>query len=269
MKKVAFWTIAVAAGLLVAGLAFPRLGSHVQTAATRVSHWFDKSVSPEWEIDRLKGELARVDGDIRGSFSKMADQAVEVERMQKEVKDQHARLDEQKKAILTMSEDVKKGAKTIVYGGKEYPAERVRDKLSLAFESYQVGEKGVESKEKLLNQKETALAAAQQRLEEMRATKQQLELEVARLETDLQAVRMDQAKANTKASFDDTRLGQTKEDVAKLGDRIASMKKELEIQARYDGPKDIDVIQKAKGRDVVKEVDEYFGNNGDKVATEK
>src|SRR6266851_3935238 len=92
MKKVAFWTIAVAAGLLVAGLLFPKLGSHVSVAWHKIGAKFEKTVTPEWEVDRLKEELARVDGDIRGSFGKVADQAVEVERIQKEAKDQRAQL---------------------------------------------------------------------------------------------------------------------------------------------------------------------------------
>jgi len=265
MKKVAFWTIAVAAGLLVAGLLFPKVGSHLSVAWHRMGAHFEKAVSPEWEIDRLKNELAKIDGDITKSFGPVADQAVEVQRLQKEIKDQRARLDEQKKAILTMKEDLEKGNRTIVYGGNEYSAETIRTKLSHDFETYKVGEKGLQTKEEQLKLKQAALETARQRLDEMKSTKQPLEVEVARLETELQTVRMEQAKADTKASFDDTRLGQTKQDVQSLSDRIASMREELKLQAAYQGPKDVDVNQKVKSKDVVKDVDEYFGNKSDKV----
>jgi chromosome segregation ATPase len=269
MKRVAFWTIAAAAGLLVAGLLFPRLGSHVSVAWDHLTKTMSKSVSPEWEIDRLKSELAKIDGDIKKSFGPVADQAVEVQRLQKDIKEQRARLDEQKKTLLTMKEDVEKGTRTITYGGTEYSADTIRAKLSHDFETYKVGEKGLQTKEEQLKLKQAALDAAQQRLEEMRSTKQQLEVEVARLETELQTVRLEQAKANSKASFDDTRLGQAKEDVQKLSDRIASMENELKLQAQFEGPKDVDVTQKVKAKDVVKDMDEYFGNKADKVVEQK
>jgi predicted nucleic acid-binding Zn-ribbon protein len=269
MKKVAVWTIAAAAGLLVAGLLFPKVGSHLSVAWHRIGAKFDKAVSPEWEIDRLKTELAKIEDDIKKSFGPVADQAVEVERLQKDIKDQRARLDEQKKAILTMKEDLEKGTRSIVYAGTEYSADTIRTKLSHDFETYKVGEKGLQTKEEQLKLKQTALEAARQRLDEMKSTKQQLEVEVARLETELQTVRMEQAKADTKASFDDTRLGQTKEDVQHLADRIASMREELKLQAQYQGPKDVDVTQKVKSKDVVKDVDDYFGNKADKVVEQK
>ena len=268
MKRVAFWTIAVAAGLLVAGLLFPRLGSHVTVAWNHLTAKMQKSVSPEWEIERLKTELSKIDGDIKKSFGPVADQAVEVQRLQKDIKEQRARLDEQKKAILTMKQDLEKGT-PIVYGGTEYSADTIRTKLSHDFETYKVGEKGLQTKEEQLKLKQAALDTARQRLDEMKSTKQQLEVEVARLETELQTVRMEQAKANSKASFDDTRLGQTKEDVQHLADRIASMEQELKLQAQFEGPKDVDVAQKTKAKDVVKDIDDYFGGKSDKVVEQK
>jgi DNA repair exonuclease SbcCD ATPase subunit len=269
MKKVAFWTIAVAAGLLVAGLAFPRLGSHICTAWNKVTHRLDNAVPADWEIARLHDELAKIEGDIKKAFGPIADQAVAVQNLQKDIKDGQARLDAQKQRIRTLRESLDQGTEKIVLGENKYTADQVKTKLTHEFDTYKVADQALKSKQELLVEKQAALDAARARLTEMRSSKEQLEVELAKLEADLQRVRLEEAKAKNKVEFDDSRLGQIKEDMKKLSDRIKASEFRLAEEARFSEVKDADVNQTVRTREVVKEVDEYFGNNGDKVATEK
>jgi hypothetical protein len=266
MKKYALWTLAVVAGLVAVGYFG---GSYVRTAWHRVASDFKASVPVDFEIARIRGELEQLGPEMRQNLDAVAKETVDVQNLKQDIVDGKASLEHQKKNIMTMKADLESGNKTIVYGGIDYPASRIRDKLSRDFEAYKVADKAVQVKEKLLEQKEKALAAHKDQIAQSASVKEQLEVELARLEAEYQMVKV--AETKSPVQFDGSRLANIKTSVKDLQNRIKEMEERQKLQAQFIQDPTIDVEQKAKSTSVVKDVDEYFGPNTqkDKVAEQK
>ncbi|HJT76423.1 MAG TPA: hypothetical protein VJ739_04405 [Gemmataceae bacterium] len=260
MKKYALWALAVVAGLVVVGTFW---GSYVRTAWHRVAQNVKAQVPVEFEISRIRGELEQLGPDMRQNLDAVARETVDLQNMKQDIAECKARLEHQKKTILTMKADLETGSKTIVYGETPYPASRIRDKLSRDFEAYKAADRAVQVKEKLLEQKEKALAAHKDQIAQMSSVKDQLEVELARLEAEYQMVKV--AETKSPVQFDGSRLANIKSSVKELGNRIKVMEEEQKLQAQFVKDPTIDVEQKAKATSVVKDVDDYFGAKTDKM----
>jgi septal ring factor EnvC (AmiA/AmiB activator) len=266
MKKYALWTLAVVAGLVAVGYLG---GSYVRTAWHKVAADFKSSVPVEFEIARIRGELDQLGPEMRQNLDAVAKETVDVQNLKQDIAEAKESLDHQKKVILMEKADVEAGNKTIVYNGIEYPASRIRDKLSRDFESYKTADKAVQIKEKLLEQKEKALAAHKEQIAESTSVKEQLQVELARLEAEYQMVQVAQTKSPVQ--FDNSRLANIKASMKELKDRINTIKVKTDLEAQFTKDPTIDVEQKAKATSVVKDVDDYFGGKPekDKVAEQK
>jgi len=267
MKKCTVWTAAVVAAL-VALCSFTSLGSYLYLAYHKASGIVYNAVPPEVEIDRLKLEVSRIDGDVQKAFGPIAEQQVAVENLKKEVANGRVNLDTKKKNLMTMKTDLESGTRTVNYGGKDYSADAIRAKLSRDFETYKVSEQALKQKEALLEAKTKAVDAALQQLKEMQAQRDQLQVELARMEAELQTVRV--AETQSKIQLDDSRLAHINASMKALNDRIEAEKKEVTLQQTFVNPDSIPVEQKTRQADVLKDVDDYFGKApADKVAEQK
>jgi len=269
MKKCAVWTAAGVVVLVVLSLAFPKVRDWVAYEVDQAHQWLThKVISPEDQLALLERKLPQIDVEINGALGQIAHQMAAVERLKKDVVDGQARLDNEKKALLTMKGDLESGNQTISYNGVDYPAERIREKLTRDFATYKTAEKALAQKKALLAEKEKALDAAKDQVAAMRSQKEQLELQLEELKTKLQAVRADQTKSNFQ--LDDSQLSQMKADMADLSDRIEAQRNELTLQQQFADTGSIKVEQKVKQNEVLKDLDDYFGKTpADKVAEQK
>jgi len=275
MKKFALRAVAVVVGLIVLDLALGHisptldLGSHACTAFSKLVSCAKKEVPLEWEVDRLRHELTKIEPDMHRNFSVLAEEEVAVENLKKDIADGTARLDKEKKNILTMKADLESGTEAIVYSGVKYPASRIREKLSNDFESYKRAEEALKAKKELLTAKENAVAAALQQLDEMRSVKAQFETQLAQMEAEIRLVRV--AQSQSKFKVDDSRLSRIKESMQDMRNRLEAAKRAGELEQRFANDTVINVEHKAKTNEVLKDIDAHFGpkDNGDKVAADK
>jgi chromosome segregation ATPase len=272
MKKFALRAIAVVVGLIVLNVALRHggfdLGSHFCTALSKMARKAQKQVPVQWEIDRLRNELVQIEPDIHRSFSDIAEEEVKVERLKKEVADGHVKLEAKKTELMTMKADLEKGTEFISYGGRKHSAEAVRTKLTHDFDIYKIADAALKNKEQLLEKKEEGLAAAKQRLEEMRAAKVQLETALEKAQTEYHLVQIAQTQSKTPV-VDDSRLERIKASLNEVNDRIEAQKKTLALEQQFLGDKIIDVTSKVKGNEVLSDMDKYFGKNGDEKVVEQ
>jgi len=267
LKKLVFVAAAVVAGLFV--LNTTNLGSYASTAWKKVRASCSKQVPLEFEIERVRNEIAKLSPDMKDHLRAIAEETVKVDNLRDEIASTRTQLAEQKKKILAMRQDVdeSKGKKTIWYGEREFPVSRVKDKLAKDFQSYQHCEEALKNKERLLESKEAALITAKEQLTTMRSKKEELEVEVARLESDLKNLRLAQTRSNFQ--LDDTRLSRINASLASIRDRLKAdnIVQDQEGQIAHD--LEIQVEKKAKTAEVLKQIDDYFGKDKADVAVEK
>lgn len=265
-KKLAVTAASVVAGLVL--LQWSGLNSYTSTAWNKIKGHAKAGVPIEFEIERLRNEVAQLVPDMKKNFSVIAEEMVAVENLQKDISVTRANLDKNRQNLLTMKDDLKKGTASIVYDGRPYSSERVREKLERDLATFKVAESELRTKEQLLDAKERSLEAAREQLNSLKAQKQELEIQVAQLEAELKTIRL--AECKNKVHFDDSQLSRCKAALAEIRDRLNVEKKKGELEATYTSDP-IPVEKKAKSADeLIKEVETHLGsdsNNG-KVARE-
>src|SRR5262245_45362944 len=205
-KKLAAVVAAVVAGLIL--LQWTGLNSYTSTAWNKIRGQVKSGVPLEFEIERVRNEVAQLVPDMKKNFSVIAEEMVAVENLQKDIAVTRGNLDKNRQNLLTMKEDLKKGTATIVYDGRPYSSERVREKLERDYATFKVAESELRTKEQLLDAKERSLEAAREQLNSLKSQKQELEIQVAQLEAELKTIRLAQCK--NKVHFDDSQLARCK-----------------------------------------------------------
>jgi hypothetical protein len=261
-KKIAIVAVAVVAGLIL--LNKTSIGSYVGFGWKKSKQLFQQQVPPEVQVERLRYELTQLDPEIKKARRTLAEEAVAVEMLREDVAKTRLALDKRLSEIQTMRDDLKSGAKLIVYNNTEYPASRVRAMLAADWESYKRAEEGLKSKENLLEAKEKALAEGHKQLGSMTGLKDQLAAELDQVEAELKTLRLAQTRNNIQ--IDNTRITRFNNSLDELKKRIRVEKTELQYEGIFSNhpaqiEKTVDVAEKA-----LKEIDERFG---DKVAAEK
>jgi chromosome segregation ATPase len=255
-KKIGIAALAVAGGLLL--VSWAGLGSYVSTAWTNVRGNFKRQVPLEFEIQRVRNQVAQLVPDMKKNFRTVAEQMVAVEELKKEVADRQVSLQHQKDNIRTMTRDLESGVSPIRYGDEEYDVARVKDKLEHDFASYKTAEADLKAKEQLLGARQQALDAARQQLASIRQQKEDLEVQIAGLEAKLQTVRLAQTRSTW--HIDDSKLGQCREAIADIRHRLDVEVKQVELEGTFANDA-IPVEKKAKSvNEVTSEIHAYLDN---------
>jgi len=267
-KKIGIAAVVVAVVLFL--LNSTMLGSYTSTAWSKIHGSFKKQVPLEFEIERIKHEIAQLVPDMKKNLSAVAEEMVAIDNLKEEIIVTKGNLQEQKASIMAMTEDLDRGLQTVSYKGRTYSAARVREKLAADFNGYQRCEKDVKAKEQLLDAKERGLDAAREQLSSIRAQKQELEIQVESLEAELKAVRL--AQTRNKFHFDDSRLAHCKGILADIKNRLKIEKTQEELSGQFANDPTIAVEQKAKSTpELSREIKAYFQGpeSPDKVAAER
>lgn len=267
-RKIGIAAVLAAAGLFVMNRA--GLHGYGATALHKIKGACKAQVPIEFEIERLKYQIAELVPDMRRNLSSIAEEMVATANLRDEVQETRVNLVKQKDAIVAMTKDLETGAASISYGGRDYARDRVRDKLARDFRSYQRCEAELKSKEKLLDAKERALDGAREQLSTIRTQKQELEVQVAQLEADLKSVRL--AQSRSKFQIDDTALARCKATLAEIKNRLKVEQKTTELTGDFANDNTVHVEKIQPVGELAKEIQAYFndGNTTEgKVAERK
>jgi chromosome segregation ATPase len=254
-KKFLIAGVAVALGLMV--VKKTDVGSHLRAWWKDGKNFVQNSIPIDNEIERLRGDIARLDNFYKGQFHPVAAEAVAVENLKEEIAHVEKKLTEQKSDIEIMTNDLKSETATITYGYTKYPREKVKADLARRFDAYKTCEAGLKAKKELLEAKEEKLAQAMNKLEEMKNARTEMEAELARLEADYEGVKAARAKSNFQ--IDDSELSRLRGSMADLKKRVQTEKKTLEIAGQFINSSLNPRVEKtAEKRDLVKEIEDHF-----------
>lgn len=223
----------------------------ISTAWKKARTCVERQISPEFEIERIRGQIAKLSPDMNRHIEKIAEATVECASLQRKIELVSSELDKRQKDMLAMTEKVERGL--IPVG---YTPTNMKEKLARDLKSYKNCERDLSNKQKLLEAKQKALEAARNQLRTIQTSRQELEVEVARLEAELAQVRAETAAS--KIVLDDSRLGKIKGSIEKLRETIEREKQVVELTGQFGG----DPVVEAKVepvKDVVAEIRETFG----------
>jgi chromosome segregation ATPase len=268
MRKLGIVALAVIAGAII--LNTTRVGSYTSTLWSKARTKIKKQVPLEFEIERVRDQLAKLGPATKKNLDGLAQEIVAIESLKKDIAVTQENLVKQRHIIRSMTQDLrnlKEGTTYIVYDGRRYSVGRVKDQLSKDVESARQCEEGLKTKEALLEAREANLDAARAQLEAMRVQKDQLEVRLAQLEVELKNLRV--AQTRSKFQIDDSCLGQIKESLAEIEKAIQVEKVKNDLVGEF-GNDVIPVDKKAKSTDeVIRDAEAYLGVAPKEVAGNK
>lgn len=260
-KKIAMAATGLA---LVLGLFFGRdAASYVGTSVGWVKDSVKEAVPPEFELERARRMVKDLVPDIRKNMHVIAQEEVEVARLEREITATEEALVKDKADVTRLSSDLKAQPVSFNYGGRTYSEDQVKRDLKARFDRFKTKEATLESLREIHEARIASLQAAQNKLAGMQTAKRQLEVDLQNLEAKLKMV--EAAQTTCDYNFDDSRLSRAKELVSDLRTRLEVAQRMVDADGKELG--EIPLDETVTG-DIVAEVDEYFaGGNETKVAT--
>lgn len=218
----------IGAVALIAIATKTNLCSYAGTFFSSVQREAKNSVPTKFELERVRHEIASLDSDISNMIRPIAEYKSIIEKMRKDITKNQGKIEEQKKTMLTVVEDLKDEPKVLEYGGKKFTAEQVRRQLARDTESLKHLEKTTRTQLQVLEAKEQALRATQDQLAKVIAKKREYEVRLAQLEADEESLKV--AAIGTEFKFDSSRATQIEEALTAIEQRQDVARKEIELR---------------------------------------
>ncbi len=260
MKKLGIIVLVVLGGLFL--LRKTNLASYVSTAWCKVKNTAKNQVPLEFEVERVRHEIARLDDDVRGQLGPIAEEMATIKTLERRIQVTRKGLREQKAQILVMTRELETGAKFITFGEDEYSADELRAKLDRDFSSYKRCEAELKSQEQLLAAKEKSLKAVREQLASMKTLKRDLQVQLARIEAELKTVRL--AQTRDKYQLDDSRLSDIKSSLAEIQHRLDAESARVELNGQFAGEPVPARKRERTAEALTNEVKNYFGDTAAK-----
>ncbi|MFN0199098.1 MAG: hypothetical protein ACKVT0_20305 [Planctomycetaceae bacterium] len=231
--------------------------SYFRTGAGQVRQAIKSEVPLEFEMQRAREVVENLVPEIRQCMHVLAEQQVDVEHLERQLKSAETEIIQQKEVILNMRADLDSGKTQFVYAAHEYTADQVRRDLELRFTKFQSAEEQTQRERNILAARQKALAANQEKLEHLLATKQALSVEIEQLDARFRTIQV--AEAVQHVEIDDSQLNRAKTLIADLNKQLDVKEKMLEVPQQFTGL--IPVEQDAAERqDIAEKIDSYFGS---------
>ena len=253
IKRVLFATV----GLTLLGVFFfgRSAASYVGTAVGRIKDSIKDSVPVGFELDRARKMVKDLVPDIQRNMHMIAQEEVEVDRLDHQIADCRQKLDKDKADLLRLKGDAESTKQEFTYGARVYTVAQVKSDLSNRFERFKTADATLKSLEGIHDARQKGLEAARQKLEAMLAAKRQLEVDIENLEARKKMVEVAQTTSNFQ--FDDSQLGQVKELVSDLRTRLQVAEKMVSAETSLHDEIPLDIPTPAN---IVDQVTDYFGH---------
>jgi chromosome segregation ATPase len=238
---------------LVFGTSAP---SYVKTAFHKVRQNVKESVDPQFEIDRARQDIENLKPMFDQNKERLARAEVEAENLEGEVSTMQANLSKAKQTILSMQHRLKTGDFRLT-GHVVDTADNIKADLAERLDHYDYTIDTLKQKQEVLKAKQQIIRTAHEQLSNLRQQKTTLLAKLANIEAKLRVLEAKQTK--NEFNFDDgSTLSRAKQTISELEKRLNVMAHRAEIDGRY-GDLDNPSTYVDPHRDVVKEVDEKFG----------
>jgi chromosome segregation ATPase len=247
--------------LLVGGLIFGRdFCSYVSTTGGWVSDSVKNNVPVEFEINRAKTMINDLRSPIRDSMHAIAKEEASVERLAADIEKREDALDQSRKHVLRLKDDLSSGGSEFYYAGHRYTTRQVQTDLAARFANHKTNEATLSSLRQILQARKSGLDAAREKLVEMQSAKRQLEVDVENLQARLKMVEV--AQTASQLTLDDSELSRVRELVGDLNARVDVLAK-LASADSFPGAIPLDV--ETAPDDIVDEVASYFDGGAPKA----
>jgi peptidoglycan hydrolase CwlO-like protein len=263
LKKMLIGTaVLTGVALLVVG---PAVFSHAKHALGAVRQSVEEAFPIEYELQRAERLVRDIGPEIDKARRAVAEEQVEISDLEREVLGLEKRINDGERKVKVKHAALKTGEKSFTFAGRVYSRSQVENDLRLTFDEFRNSQLLIEGKKKLLEARTASLAAAIQKLENVRAQETTMVANIENLRARLRQTEALEAVSG-RVVLDDGALAQAKEILGRCKKRIEVAAKMVENDTGTpSGTIPTDAVEP---RDISAEVDRYFqGPEAEKAAT--
>lgn len=256
MVKKAVVGTALGAGALalIFGTAAP---SYVKTAFHKVRTSAKGAVSPEFEIERARNEIASLRPAMDDAVETLARAKSEVKQLNNEIADAREELNREGKNIQALSEHLNKGDFHPT-SGVAYTEKALKADLCRRMDHYNLLKSTLSQKQETLNTLQKNVVSAEQGLEALKGAERDLTARVDGAQARLNQIKA--ARATKRYTFDDSAIGQAKRTVAEVEKKLEHMATVDDLREKYLDDAVTSATTVDPSRDVLKEIEAEFGS---------
>lgn len=254
LKKAIIGTgAAMALGALVFG---KDVVSYGRTAWCATRDAVKQEVPLEFQVQRARTLVEQLVPAIHTTLKTIAEQQVDIEDLNKTIARRSDDMQHQKDQLLTLKQDLETGNGTFRYASHVYTSDEVKRDLRLRFERFKTAEALLERDRRILNSRQTALAAHEKTLDSMLSAKKDLEAEVEQLDARLQTIRAEQTVSSP--AIDESALSNVKRLIAEVNKQLDVQEKLLDSEGKFVGLIPVETKTPVDLGNLSAEIDGYF-----------
>jgi len=202
--------------------------SYASTLVSQVERDAKNQVPTKFELDRIRNEIAALDGDISQMIRPIAEYKADVKKLRSDIASSQATIDEKKQALLAVVEKLEGNREFVNIGGKKHSIERVKQQVQRESDALKLLEKNLKTQTQVLEAKEASLKATQEQLAKVVSKKREYEVRLAQLEAMDQTIQVSRIASNIK--IDTSRATQIEDALQGLEKRLNADLEELDLQ---------------------------------------
>lgn len=202
--------------------------TYASTFVSQVERDAKNQIPTKFELDRIRNEIAALDGDISQMIRPIAEYRAEIVKLRNDVAKTNANIDEKKQILLAVVEKLEGNQNQVKIGGKLVPAERVKQQVQRESDNLKFLEKNVKAQNQTLEAKETSLKATQEQLAKVVSKKREYEVRLAQLEALDQSLQVQRIASDIK--IDTSRATQIEDALQSLEKRLTADQFELDTR---------------------------------------
>jgi chromosome segregation ATPase len=233
--------------------------SYLRSSAYGVRDMVKDNVPIEFELRRARDLVNDIVPEMHANIRLIAQQEVEVSRLREEIAAAKKSLTEEQARVQKLRGMLDTREVSFRVNSLTYERQELKDELARRFDRYKEAEMVLASKEKLLVSREKALKAGMQMLERTRGQKQQLEQQIAALESQFRLVQA--ASHGSKLDIDHSKLAQTQKLIDQIRKQLDISERVLAHEAKFTETSiPVDAVNE---KELVESIDEHFNGTAE------
>ncbi len=252
------WVVLGGVGLALAGgvIFGTDLPSYIRSSAKSVRSAVKDNVPMEFELARARDLLNDIIPEMQANIRLIAQQEVEIANLRQDIAQSQKSLAEEQMRVGKLRDCLATSQVSFTFGNVKFTREDLKEELARKFDHYKEAEVILTGKQRLLQNRERALAAGMQAIERTRAQKALLESKIEALQGQYRLVQA--ASVGSKVAVDNSKLAQTEKVIAQIKKQLDVAERVLAHEARFTESIPVDGINE---KDLMMAVDEHFNTS--------
>jgi chromosome segregation ATPase len=193
---------------------------------------WDKAIPPEIEIESLRGEIARMDNDIRNTLRPLAEKMVNIEQEEQAIKTAEANLTNRREQLVRLRNDVASNNERVSFGQVNLSLEQAKRKLTNEVSIYDSQRGNLESRKRRLDALRTSVEATHTQLNKLMEQKRTFSEQLDQIVADLEVQKLNEIAKPM--PIDNTKVSSIQERLQKLRQGLRVRERERDLIGQWE-----------------------------------